>query len=47
MSFDLNEILQALIVHGKLRGVPINEPFFEIGSLDGISELQNLLPKVE
>jgi NDP-sugar pyrophosphorylase family protein len=42
-AFDLSEIMQQLIARNDLAGFEVRERFYEIGSPEGLAELENLL----
>ena len=44
-SFDLSEIYQSLLKMNELAGYPVQQRFYEVGSFEGLKELDNLLSK--
>lgn len=42
-KFDLAELLKMISTQGLLKGFCINRPYFEIGSIEGINELEKHL----
>ena len=42
-NFDLTDIITNLTLTKRLQGFEVKERFYEIGSFDGIDELQNYL----
>jgi NDP-sugar pyrophosphorylase family protein len=43
--FDLADVMQKLLASGELAGFEVPQRFYEIGSLDGLAELEMLLKK--